>query len=361
MAEAEKTPKLAAVDNFYAQPGPSNDDPASAIPEETNLSDQIDHPNTSDIEERSAVQDGDDPTRDESPDPDPAAAEDQESGKAQSTDDDSAVQTLDEFMEYLREEQGLEIDQEFLEGLEVQLKINGEMVSEKLGDALSRARQILAADDYLENAKSKSKSLLEEAKQQKESLGENVVVLGQLIQHAESSLVSEFRGTNWDELRKEDPAEYSARKRDFEEREQQLNALKAQAGQTYREALKKAEQAQDQALQKALPEERKKLYGHLKDWEADIKLAEKESAAAFQYMRDLGYSEDKIKFIAHNGDDLATVVKAMRYDKVRNKSDAEDKRVRKIPRILKSGGDSKRGSKPNGQPKQKDRADILYG
>lgn len=262
------------------------------------------------------------------------------------------IATVDELLEHF------EVDSDYFESLEIKRKINGEEKTFKLGDILGDSDKFSAGDDYLANAKAKSKAIIAEAEQQKTALGENLVVFGKLLEQVETNLNEDRKNINWADLREKDPAEHAALKQEMRDREDQLKSVKEQAQAAYRQALSQAKARQDAALKASLPEQREVLFKKLPDWGADSNKAETEAREVAKFLQDEGYSDDEMKFVMHNGRDLSVAVKAMRYDRIKDKSKVEEKRVRKVPRILKPGAD-KGGSKANEKPK--DRVDILYG
>lgn len=332
------SPGTQRAESFYSTPT-STEDPTSSVPERTNLVEQIDN--------------GGDQQTTQTDDTQTAQTEDTDQQTQTDDTEGDEVRSVRELLDTL------EAGDDWFEGLEMERKINGETVSEPLRDILARADKIAAADDYLADAKAKAKEALKEADEQKNLLGENVVVLGTLIQHAEDALKQEFKGTNWDELKRKDPAEWAVKREEIREREDALNNLKTQAAASYRAALENAQETNDKALQDALPDERKVLFEKLPDWPNDIKKAEQESSEVFAYLREQGYNDEQIKLTAHKGRELAMAVKAMRYDKLGEKAVSEEKRVRKIPRILKPGSEST-SDPANANDGKKDRAAILY-
>ena len=73
-----------------------------------------------------------------------------------------------------------------------------------------------------------------------------------------------------------------------------------------------------------------------------------------------GFAKEMVEYLSFDGAALAIAVKAMRYDKSKEKSDAIKKKVVKIPKVLKPGGDKAKAN----QGKAKDKDDVvslMYG
>lgn len=280
----------------------------------------------------------------------------QKVAEATETPSETEEEVIGTFEELL---QHFELDSEYVEGLEVTRRVRGEEKTYKLGEILNESEKYDGGDNYLAEAKAKSKAILADAEQKQNAIGENLVVSSKLIEQLESKLNEDRKNINWAELREKDPAEYSALKDEMREREADLNSIKEQAQDTYRAALAQSQEQQDAALKERLPQEREVLFEKLPDWGEDADKAESEARDVVNFLQAEGYSENEVKFVTHNGRDLSLAVKAMRYDRIRDKASAEEKRVRKVPRILKPGAD--KGGDSNANEPAKDRVDILYG
>jgi hypothetical protein len=281
-----------------------------------------------------------------------AAGEEGEEGD-QVDDGSVEVQSLGELAEYLQ------ADPEWLESLTTTQKVNGKQVEVKIADALATHRKVTAADSYLEDAKVKSKTILQEASQQRDQLGERLTVFATLIDGMEKQLDAEISGANLAQLRKDDPGEYAARIREYEARKGDIQAKKQQAAQAYREALQQARDAEKQAAMARLPEEREKLTSKLPEW-ADEKKASKEREKVLTYLQKEGFTDEQIATADMNGSVLALAVKAMRYDASRGKLDTARDKILKIPaKVLKPGPKDDESSKP--KPDSSDRVASLYG
>lgn len=252
----------------------------------------------------------------------------------------------------------LETDTDFLMGLTVEQKVNGETVQVKLDDALRSYRTQEAAETHLAEAKAKANEAAEFTAQYKHQLGESATVLGTMINGIEQGLKAEVDNTDWASLRADDPAEYAARKTDVEERQGKVTKLREDAAVSYRAALEQMQALEQKQREENLPREREALYAKLPDW-SDKETAEREGAAVLDYLSMEGYSQQEIDAVQWKGGYLSLAVKAMRYDKAKTKSDATRKKIVTIPKVLKPGSKSEGDGKPT--PAPEDRASALYG
>jgi len=334
-------PTQIAADAFYAKPAdsaPPADPPADPVPAPAEPAEGHVEPPADPVDPELSA-DGETPPAD---------------GEKPTDDGDGSIelQTFEQLAEHL------EADPEYLQSLTITQKVNGETRQVKLADALQTHRKVEAADSYLSEAKSKAKALVAEAREQRESLGESVAALSALLQNTEQQLDADVGRTNWEQLRVDDPAEYTARRQDFEDRRKALDARKVEAVTEYRNALLKIQNAEEQAQLAKLPEERKRLLDLVPDW-ADDKKASAERSEVLKYLKEQGFNEDQIKIADYNAPVLALAIKARRYDAAKGKVDATKKRVITIPKVLKPGTKTEGQSKP--KVDTSDRAKTFYG
>lgn len=252
----------------------------------------------------------------------------------------------------------LETEQTFLEDLTIKQKVNGEQVDVKLADALQTHRQVVAGDAYLADAKEKAKAIVNDVKAQNEAMGETAVVAATLIQNLEGQFLADVNSINWDQLRKDDPAEYSAKQLDVEARRKQIDKVKTDATAQYREHLEKAKQKEHADNLARIPAEHQKLIEAVPEWE-DEKKATAEQKEVVEYMQNLGFNQDQIQAASFNALFLQSMIKAKRYDSAKGKSDAIRKKVVTIPKVIKPGAITDKPAKPKADAT--DRVSTLYG
>lgn len=252
----------------------------------------------------------------------------------------------------------LETDADFLEGLTITQKVNGEPVEVKLADALQTHRQVVAGDKFLAEAKEKSKAIIAEARSQQESIGETAAVAATLIQTLEKEFEADVAGVDWAQLRKDDPGAAALKAQDVDQRRSKLQTLKQNASAKYREHVAQVAEAQRKANLARIPEEHEKLISIIPEW-ADDKKANAEQKEVVQYMQDSGFSEEQIQAASFNSTFLSVLIKAKRYDSAKGKSEAIKKKVITVPKTIKSGTKTDEPSKPKAD--STDRVSTLYG
>lgn len=145
---------------------------------------------------------------------------------------------------------------------------------------------------------------------------------------AEQLLTSEFQGLDWNALRENDPAEWAARRQQYNERLQSLQQQKRELAERWNAS--KAEQAKTEQQQMAerLETERKALMQAVPEW-ANEETAQAERSALAEYLASTGFTTDEVNNVV----DHRLVVmarKAMMFDKQVKSADAAKKRVIRV-------------------------------
>lgn len=288
-----------------------------------------------------------------------ADQESQEQEKAEETEPMAAEEVEEVELTTLAQlAEHLETDSDWLKSLKTIEKVNGQEVEVAISDALATHRKVAAGDAYLADAKEKALATMEIANQEKQTVASTAVALNALLQEAEQQISGTMTDEQWARLRREDPAEYSARKEEIRERRAKLDDIRQRAGAAYTGA---ATQLTEQAkLQRAqnLPQEREIFLEMVPDWN-DEQVAQRESQEITEYLQSKGHSSEEIEVAAYNGKLLAYVRNSMLYERGKGKVETGKKKVVKIPKVMKPGSKSSKKQKPTGA--DDDRVSILYG
>lgn len=250
--------------------------------------------------------------------------------------------TISSFSELIEH---FELDPDWAQGLKVAIKVDGNQTETTLKDLVDNYQMGVAADKRLEDAKAKAKSLTTEVEQTRQAAQEQFAAAVKLIEHAEQLVQKDSDRIDWDALRKDDPAEYSAKKAELQERRSQIEQMKQTARDEWNQWIANQQPSREK-LSEILNKERSALLEKLPEWK-DQKVAEQEKGKLVKYLKDLGYSEHDI--MAASDHRLIVVArKAMLFDEGKGKVQAAKKRVRKVPKVVKPGT-----SKPESQVNQK--------
>ena len=192
------------------------------------------------------------------------------------------------------------------------------------GHAENRAREVAQREAALQ-ARSQE---VEQQFQQKLSHADQLTTL------AAQELLAEFQSIDWKALDQHpDQGAVAALKLKFQERNAKIQ--QAQQGiNAHRWQLNQQAQAQQQARIQA---EAAKLPTLIPEWK-DQATAAKESAELIDWGRKSGYSDDELKSLSNSSAlHVATVRKAMLFDKLQQSKAVVENKVRLAPKIVKPG------------------------
>lgn len=334
--EAIQSPGVSLADEMYGTPEPAPEPTPDPTPEP--------------VAEEPAAEDlaADEPASDEPSSDEPAAEEPASDELNENEIEVSSVEQLAEHFEF---------DPEWMTNLTMEQTVNGEKISVTLGDALATHRKVKSADAILSDAKEKRKAIQNEIGQDKELYTESIATVSALLQQVESELEADTKSIDWAALRRDDPAEYSARKDDVRDRQTRLDKLKSDAIEAVKGSVDKNDQARMQRKIDAMPEQNKIFLDRIPEWKDEKKQAE-EREQFIKWIRNEGATDEQLQELSLDGKMMSFMVMAMRYDQSKTKSEAAKKKVVKVPKVMKPGAKSP-APKPNG--KDDDAVSILYG
>lgn len=218
----------------------------------------------------------------------------------------------------------------------VRTKIDGEEGRAKFSELLKSYQlegHLNKQSTELAEAKKALQSKLTEADEQ---LVQKVQQLETLSQLAYNDLLSDYNKINWEELRADDPAEYTAKQMDFQNRQTQIGNL-------YQKAIDQREQlsATDSTLsQEKIAEESAKLLQAYPAWK-DQSTLQKEWSQIGEYAISQGLNPDDYKNTV-NSSLIIMMDKARKFDALNKESETVTKRVRKAPKIAAPGSTAAR-------------------
>jgi len=258
--------------------------------------------------------------------------------------EESSAEPTDETQEYQEYEishiaQLLDIDESQLdvndEGKVIlKGKVNGEAIQANVKDLINNYQMYQAADKRLEEAKTRSKTQLQELSEKNEHLQEQFATAGKLIEKAESLLERDSNAIDWQVLREDDPAEYSAKKAEFAERKEEIQKLKQEASREYQD-YRQQQQSSMQPSGEVLQEEREKLVEALPEW-GDPDKAKEDDEKITKDLLNRGFSIEDIRNVYDHK--LVILARdAMLYRQSQSSNDVAKKKVAKVPKVMKPG------------------------
>ena len=217
----------------------------------------------------------------------------------------------------------------------VKTKIDGQEGTAKFNDLLASYQKQGHLDNQNREVKSLKQSLSEKQAELDSQYQEKIQQLENLSQVAYNELLTDYNSVNWDELRQDDPAEYSAKMTDYQTRQSRIAQLYQEA-QTQKQSI----QPSEEELQERVRQESVKLLDAFPKW-SDRTTYQKERNEIDSYAVSLGFESDKVKStIDHRM--IVLLDKARQFDALQKESPKITKKVRKAPKIAKPGTTTKK-------------------
>ena len=255
--------------------------------------------------------------------------EGEEQGTEEGEDEGEPITSLEQLAEQNQ------WDREWLDGLEVPVKIDGKTANVTLKQLVTNHQIGEAAEKRLSTAKERVQSLYQGIEQREGQLQTQLAVAAEMIQKAEDLIDSNAESINWPELRESDPAEYAAKKAEIDERRKNFGQFKIDAAAKYEETVREAQadhikknvaytQGEYQSLLKVLPE-----------WKNN-EVAGTEITQIRTYLVNQGFPEEGVRKTSDHKMSLVAR-KAMLYDEMKAKEPAAKKKVTRVPVVMKPG------------------------
>jgi hypothetical protein len=160
----------------------------------------------------------------------------------------------------------------------------------------------------------------------------------------QQKLMQDFNGVDWERLRVTDPGEWTAKQREFEIRNQELQQAGQMLGQQMR--VEQEQQSQQEAQQRAeiLQSERAKMIDSNPSWMDDEKM-KAGLTEVVDYAKSAGFSDEELQDVIYSRH-VEVLKKAMLYDKGQT---VADNKVKQAPKMQRASNGrfvkQKRGSK----------------
>lgn len=167
-----------------------------------------------------------------------------------------------------------------------------------------------------------------QARQLRDAYAERLQMIEQMLSAQEST-------EDLDSLKESDPIGYAVKVAELQQKEKQLNAVKAE-----RERIAQEQQAEyQQNMQKYLQTQAQELAKAIPDF-ADPNKGDALRADLRKFAKSVGFSDEDLSNVVDHRQVL-TLYKAMQYDKLQQAKPQVTKRVSEAPKTLKSGSGSK--------------------
>jgi len=250
------------------------------------------------------------------------------------TDDSNELETDDsDGLEALANELGLEADKLTLSedgDILINLKVNGKTEQVDLKEAIAGTQFHKANDEkarvLADERKVFESERAEVAKGYAQQL-QQVRGLGEMLQN---KLNQDFQNIDWDRLRVSDPAEWTAKQREFEIRNQELHQAGQMLGQQMRIEQDREAQQEAQWRQQTLTHERTRMIENNPSWRDEERMAG-DLTKIVEYARSTGFEDEELQNIIHSHH-VEVLKKAMLYDQGKTVADKKVKRTPKVQR-----------------------------
>ena len=243
------------------------------------------------------------------------------------TDDDDGIAAL-------AEELGLDADKLILSEdgeIQIQLKVNGKDEVVGLKEAIAGTQFHKANDEKARVLAEERKSFESEranvAQQYAEQL-QQIRGLGEMLQN---KLTQDFQGIDWEALRRADPAEWVAKQREFEIRNQELHQAGQMLGQQMRAEQEHYTQREAQERASVLSSERELMIGNNPTWR-DQEVMKNELSSIVEYARSSGFDDEELSDVIHSRH-VEVLKKAMLYDQGQT---VASKKVKQVPNVQRA-------------------------
>lgn len=239
---------------------------------------------------------------------------------------EKAYGSLDEYLKDV----GIETDA-FM-GLPVALKVDGRDQTVPLAELVKNYQLSSASYARLQQAANERAQVAQERQQAQAAAQAQIQQAQQLTQLAHQQLTAEFQNINWNQLRAENPALYSATFTDFQARNAQIQ----QALQQINAQQQQQAQHADTQRQQAIAAEREKLLAARPEWRDPVKAAEAQQAMT-ALGRQFGFTDAELLGITDHRS-LLILDAAARHTQLQAKAPQVLKKVRAAPAMTSKPG-----------------------
>jgi hypothetical protein len=251
------------------------------------------------------------------------------------TDDSNELETDDDDgLAALASELGLDADKLTLSEdgeILVNLKVNGKDQQIDLKEAIAGTQFHKANDEKARVLAEDRKTFESERTQVAQAYQAQLQQIRGLGEMLQQKLMQDFQGIDWDRLRATDPGEWTAKQREFELRNQELQQAGQMIGQQMR--LEQEQQSQQEAQQRAgiLQAEREQMIEHNPSWRDEERM-KGDLTKIVEYAKSSGFDDEELQDVIYSRH-VEVLKKAMLYDQGKT---VADKKVRQAPKMQRA-------------------------
>jgi hypothetical protein len=251
------------------------------------------------------------------------------------TDDSNELETEDDDgLAALAAELGLDADKLTLSEdgeVLVKLKVNGKDETVDLKEAIAGTQFHKANDEKARVLAEERKTFESERTQVAQAYQQQLQQIRGLGEMLQQKLMQDFQGIDWERLRVTDPGEWTAKQREFELRNQELQQAGQMLGQQMRAEQEHYSQQEAQQRSAILSSERERMIENNPSWR-DEEVMRGELGKIVEYASSNGFSEEELSDVIHSRH-VEVLKKAMLYDQGKT---VANKKVKQAPKMQRA-------------------------
>jgi len=261
---------------------------------------------------------------------------DNEPQEAESEEEQAQFESLDQFAQAL----DMPFD-DFMGNIKAKVKISG--VERDVTLAELRDGYQMEADYRRKTSELAEQRKAFEAERGKltEELTQRYTEAQQLTGLLEQSLMAEFNTVDWNGLRQSDPAEFAAKKQEYNDRYAQIQQMRVHAVNEIQQHAEEQQREQTEQYKETLKQEQEKLVSFIPEFGNEAK-RKALVADMNRYMTEQGFTDAEINGI-YDHRQILVIRDAMAYRDLKTKQPEVKNKVIKAPKFQKPGS----GEKPN--------------
>lgn len=249
-------------------------------------------------------------------------------------EDEVQLDLSDTTLQEVLSAEGYDLD-EFMQ-LKVEQKVNGETRLVTLSEMLATDQTLESAKQRLDDAKDKAKSQYQALAQKEQALDEQFAVSAAMAQKQRTQFAEQEKALMADPLRQQDPAEWTAKRQELQDRKAEFEKDVTELVQGYQQSKQQKAAETQAAMQQRLEAEQAKLLDALPEWKSEkTRTAGQKKLQEYLLTEDL--TPESINAVSVDHKLLVMAEKARKFDEIQTKAEPAKKRLVKVPKGLKPG------------------------
>jgi hypothetical protein len=171
--------------------------------------------------------------------------------------------------------------------------------------------------------------------QEQQKLANLMLDASGLVNALEQQIVGSYTQADLDRLRRENPAEWSAKNMELQQKVQQLESFKQKIRQGFQARTQEQQQRQQQTLEQYVTKQIEILHENVPEWREPEKFNQDNQAMA-AFVQQYGFTEDEYRNV-NDARMLMLIRDALKGKAVTNVSKSTKKKLKSLPKIVKSG------------------------